>query len=345
MTKLEQKLKPAIRRLGIGENGSLVVAVSGGMDSVALLDALFRLRQQGKLAVKLVVAHLNHRLRGEESDGDEAFVRRLATELELDCLTEQIAVAEIALQEKQNLEAAARRLRYEFLARTAEKVGATFVCTAHTLDDQAETVLMRLLRGTGAEGLAGIQPVRPLCQYVTLIRPLLAVTREEVAAHCDQYQLEFRHDSSNDSTFFTRNRIRQELLPLLKSFNPRVAQTLARLANLLADDEGFLLSTTAEALAETRQGKGLSIKRLMMLHVAIRRRLLRMWIKEVRGGLQRIEAVHLAAIERLIVAGKSGRIIELPGGWQVRRKSGVLELAQAETRADYAENAVEDSAD
>lgn len=342
MTKLEQKLKPAIRRLGVVESGSLVVAVSGGMDSVALLDSLVRLRQQGKLPVKLVVAHLNHRLRGEESDGDEAFVRRLAAEHELDCLTEQISVAEIALEEKQNLEAVARRLRYEFLARTAETAGAAFVCTAHTLDDQAETVLMRLLRGAGAEGLAGIQTVRPLGRSVTLIRPLLAVTREEVAAHCGQYSLEFRHDSSNDSTLFTRNRIRQELLPLLKSFNPRATQTLARLANLLADDEDFLQLTTTEALAETRKGKGLKIKRLMMLHVAIRRRVLRMWIKEVRGGLQRIEAVHLVAIERLIAAGKSGRVIELPGDWQVRRKSGVLELARGETGVDDAENVVED---
>jgi len=345
VTKLELKLKPAIRRLGVGESSSFVVAISGGMDSVALLDALVRLRHQGKLPVKLVVAHLNHRLRGEESDGDEEFVRRLASEHELDCLTEQISVAEIALREKQNLEAVARRLRYEFLARTAETVGAAFVCTAHTLDDQAETVLMRLLRGAGAEGLAGIQTVRPLGQSVTLIRPLLAVTREEVVAHCDQYSLEFRHDSSNDSTFFTRNRVRHELLPLLKSFNPRAVQTLARLANLLADDEGFLQLTTTEALAEIRQGKGLSIKRLMMLHVAIRRRVLRMWIKEVRGGLQRIEAVHLAAIERLIGAGKSGRIIELPGGWQVRRKSGVLELAQAEVEASSTENVVEDDTD
>ena len=233
MTKLEQNLKSAIRRFDIGETGPLVVAVSGGMDSVALLDALVRLRQRGKLPVKLVVAHLNHRLRGEESDGDEAFVRCLAAEYELDCLTEQIPVAETALQEKQNLEAVARRLRYEFLARTAETVGAAFVCTAHTLDDQAETVLMRLLRGTGAEGLAGIQTVRPLGRSVKLIRPLLAVTREEVAEHCNQYQLAFRHDSSNDSILLTRNRIRHELLPMLKSFNPRVTQTLARLANVV----------------------------------------------------------------------------------------------------------------
>lgn len=342
MTKLEQKLKAAIRRFGLAENDSVVVAVSGGLDSVALLDALIRLRQRGKLTVKLFVAHLNHQLRGEESDGDEAFVRRLAAEREVDCLIERIAVADVALVEKQNLEATARRLRYEFLTRAAEKIGANFVCTAHTLDDQAETILMRLLRGTGAEGLAGIHAVRPLGQSVKLIRPLLAVTREEVSAHCHYYNLEFRHDSSNDSLLFTRNRIRHELLPMLKSFNPRVNQTLARLAELLADDETFLRQTTAEALAEARQGEGLSIKRLMKLQAAIRRRVLRQWLKEVRGGLQRIEAVHLSAIERLIAAGKSGRIIELPGGWQVRRKSGVLEIVRVENNAASAGNVVED---
>ena len=330
MTKLEQKLKSALRRLGIGESGSLVVAVSGGMDSVALLDALVHLRQRGKLPLNLVVAHLNHQLRGEESDGDEAFVRRLAAERELPCLAERIAVADFAQTNKLNLEAAARRLRYDFLARAAEQTGAQFVCTAHTLDDQAETILMRLLRGTGAEGLAGIHPVRSLGQSVKLIRPLLAVTRTEVAAYCQQHNLEFRHDSSNDSPEFTRNRVRHELLPMLASFNPRSNQALVRLSELLADDESFLRQTTADALAEVRQGDGLSIKRLRKLHVAIRRRVVRQWLNEARGGLLRIEAVHISAIEQLIASQKSGRIIELPGSWQVRRKSGVLELERIE---------------
>lgn len=341
MTKLEQKLKAAIRRLGVVEHDSLVVAVSGGMDSVALLDALVRIRQRGKLPMKLIVAHLNHMLRGEDSDGDEIFVRNLAAEHELDCLTEQIAVADVAFDEKQNLEATARRLRYEFLERAAEQFAANLVCTAHTLDDQAETILMRMLRGTGAEGLAGVHEVRPLGQSVTLIRPLLGITREEVVAHCQNYGLEFRHDCSNDSTEFTRNRVRHELLPLLKSFNPRVNQTLIRLAELISDDESFLRQAAAEALAETRQGAGLSIKRLMKHPLAIRKRVLRQWLSQIRGGLQRIEAVHLAAIERLIAAGKSGRIIELPGGWQVRRKSGVLELVQAEVSAFLVEKPAE----
>ncbi len=343
MTKLEQKLKAAIRRIGVAEHESLVVAVSGGMDSVALLDALVRLRQRGKLSAKLFVAHLNHQLRGEDSDGDEAFVRSLATERALDYVTERIAVANIAREEKQNLEAIARRIRYEFLRRTAETVGAKSVCTAHTLDDQAETILMRLLRGVGAEGLAGVHEVRPLGQLVTLIRPLLAVTREEVAEHCEHYKLEFRHDRSNDSMEFTRNRIRQELLPLLKSFNPSVNLSLVRVAELLTEDENFLRQATIEALAEVRQGEGLSIKRLMTNPLAIRRRVLRQWLKETRGGLQRIEAVHLAAIERLLSAGKSGRVIELPGDWQVRRKSGVLELARKEISAVSTENTGEDA--
>lgn len=330
MTKVEQKLKAAIRRFGIGENEPIVVAVSGGMDSVALLDAIIRLHKRGKLPVKIFAAHLNHQLRGEESDDDEAFVIRLAAQHEIPCLTERIAVAQIAKDKKLNLEAAARQLRYDFLERAAEKAGAGFVCTAHTLDDQAETILMRLLRGTGTEGLSGIHPVKPLGQSVKLIRPLLKVTRAEIAAHCQQYNLEFRHDSSNDSLAFTRNRVRHELLPLLNSFNPRSNLALVRLGDLLADEESFLRQTTSQALAEARQGNGLSIKRLLKLHVAIRRRVLRHWLEETRGSLRRIEAVHISALERLMTSKKSGRIIELPGDWQVRRQSGVLEIERIE---------------
>lgn len=331
MTKLEQKLLAALRRLGVGENSSLVVAVSGGADSVSLLDACVRLRERGKLSVKVFAVHLNHQLRGEESDGDEAFVRRLNAELGVECLVERIAVADFAKAEKRNLEATARRLRYDFLARAAESLKADFVCTAHTLDDQAETILMRLLRGTGAEGMRGIRRISQLNENVRLIRPMLTVARTEVLEHCTHYNLDFRQDSSNLSSELTRNRIRHELTPLLQSFNQRSNETLIRFAELISDDDDCLRQITAEALAKTRTGDGLSAKLLNKHHPAIQRRVLRLWLEELRGSLLRIEAVHISALESLILREEGGRVIELPGGWQVRRKSGVLEITHIET--------------
>ncbi|MEP7341381.1 MAG: tRNA lysidine(34) synthetase TilS [Acidobacteriota bacterium] len=332
MTKLEQKLKASLPGFGVGKAPllplSLLVAVSGGADSVSLLDALVRLNERGKLPVKIFVAHLNHRLRAEESDEDEAFVSRVAMQYNLKSFIEQASIAEIARAEKGNLEATARRVRYDFLARAAESCGAGFVLTAHTQDDQAETILMRLLRGSGTEGMQGIHAVRRLNESVKLIRPMLSVTRAEVIEHCERYNLKFRTDSSNYLPDFTRNRVRHELLPLLRSFNPRSDEALARMAELMADDQDVLHQTALGALIEARQGVGLSAKFLLEQVPAIRRRVLRLWLSEERGGIERIELVHLKAIERLILRGHGGRFIELPGGWHIRLKSGNLTITR-----------------
>src|SRR5262249_8116446 len=153
MTKLEKNLRAALRRFGIGPQDSIIAAVSGGADSVALLDAIARFQRREGRPSSIIVAHLNHQLRGAESDEDETFVRDLANRLNLPVFTERAAVAERAQAEKKNLEAVARKSRYEFLLKVAEIHGANIVFTAHTLDDQAETILMRLIRGSGAEGL------------------------------------------------------------------------------------------------------------------------------------------------------------------------------------------------
>lgn len=322
-------MKAALRQMRIGATTSLIAAVSGGADSVALLDALLRLRQRGQAPQTIIAAHLNHQLRGEESDGDEEFVRALAAKSGTRVIIDRIDVGARARAERQNLEATARHLRYEFLARTAEQYGAQFVCTAHTRDDQAETILMRLLRGSGSGGLRGIPPSRQLGATVKLIRPMLGITRAEVIAHCEHFQLEYRTDSSNFSSDLTRNRIRQELLPLLRSFNPRINEALARMAGLLADDHDFLQQIAVNALAEARQGQDLSINLLRLHPPAIRRRVLRLWLHEQRGGLQRIEAVHLAAIDGLILRGQGRKFIELPGNWQVELTTGRLKITKS----------------
>jgi tRNA(Ile)-lysidine synthase len=324
MTKLEKKLLAALRRFGIGERDSIVAAVSGGADSAAMLDALARFHRSEGRPGSIIVAHLNHQLRGEESDEDEAFVRDLAERLSLPVFTERIAVADRARAEKRNLEAVARSLRYEFLLKVAEARGANFVGAAHTLDDQAETILMRLIRGSGAEGLRGIHQIVTLNDRVKLIRPMLGISRAEVIGHCEHYELAFRSDSSNFLVDFTRNRVRLDLLPMLETFNPRVKQSLARASESLIADDDYLSGLAGEYLAESFEDSGLlNVKALAKSPAAIGRRVLRLWLRAERGDLRRINSSHIAAMEDLI-SGPSGRRVELPEGGVVAREFDFL---------------------
>ncbi len=215
-----------------GVSGGIVVAVSGGADSVALLRAL------AGLAGRVVVAHLNHQLRGGESDADEAFVRELAEALRkgrrdpLDWRCKRMEIAAHATKERGNLEAIARRLRYAWLDEVARAEGIQFVATGHTANDQSETVLHRIMRGTGTKGLRGIAARRRLSPSVELIRPILGERRMSVTEYLQELDQPFRMDSSNLNVGFTRNRIRHELIPLLeRQFNPAIVDVLCRLAN------------------------------------------------------------------------------------------------------------------
>lgn len=321
-------MRAALRRFGIGEQDSVVAAVSGGADSAAMLDALARFRRSEGRPGSITVAHLNHLLRGEESDEDEAFVRTLSGRLNLPFFTERIAVADRAKAEKRNLESVARNLRYEFLLKVAESSGANFVFTAHTLDDQAETILMRLIRGSGAEGLRGIHQTVALNGGVRLIRPMLEITRAQVIQHCEHYELKFRSDSSNFLVDFMRNRVRLELLPMLETFNPRVKESLARVSESLTGDDDYLRAVAGEFLDESRDEPGLNAKALEKTPSAIRRRALRLWLRGERGDLRRINATHIGAIESLI-SSPGGRRVELPEGGVVAREFDYLRFIQS----------------
>src|SRR6516165_2210826 len=206
-----------------------VVAVSGGPDSVALLRLLLVLHKSGSIGT-LTVAHLNHQLRDAASDVDEDFVRCLATNLGLPFRGQRINVAELARARGENLEGTARQVRYDWLTEIARREGARWVATGHTADDQAETVLHRLVRGTGLQGLSGIPPSRELAPGIELIRPLLNTTRAEVLSYLKDIRQSFCTDASNTDLSFTRNRIRQELLPALaRDFNPEIVSVLCRL--------------------------------------------------------------------------------------------------------------------
>jgi tRNA(Ile)-lysidine synthase len=224
----------------------IVVAVSGGADSVALLRALLRL---GGEPQRLIAAHYNHCWRGEESEADQAFVRELCASLAIRC---HVARADgVPESGGDGLEAAARDARYAFLLAVARQSGARYVAVAHTADDQVETVLHRLVRGTGIAGLAGIPRVRPLEEGVTLIRPLLDVRREEVLDYLASLAQPFRCDASNLDTRFTRARIRRELLPHLReAYNPQVDRALLRLARFAGEVQS-VIDVRVESLADS----------------------------------------------------------------------------------------------
>ncbi|WP_442484698.1 tRNA lysidine(34) synthetase TilS [Aeoliella sp. SH292] len=208
----------------------VLVAVSGGADSVALLRSLAEVAQRTPGDGRLLVAHFNHRTRGQASDEDAAWVARLGEKLGLEVNVGRAEHAASLASEDQ-----ARRARYEFLQATAEQLGARYVATAHTADDQAETVLLRILRGSGIEGLAGMPFARPLGPAVTLVRPLLEVTRAEVEEYLGQLGQAHRHDTTNDQSRFTRNWVRREVLPMLRSHLPQdPAESLLRLAGQAA---------------------------------------------------------------------------------------------------------------
>jgi len=302
-----------------------VVAVSGGADSVALLRALASCRTGS-----LTVAHINHLLRGEESDADEAFVVNLAKELGVACRAKSVNVAELG----GNLESTARRVRYEFFAEVATEAGATWIATGHTADDQAETVLHRIIRGTGLQGLRGITSGRtaghsPLAQQ-QVIRPLLAVTRGDVLEYLDSLGQTFREDLSNADPRFTRNRIRHELLPLLRTFNPDVVSALARLAVHAADATAIITERAAEVLAKAERPR---VGATVILDVpdlgpspAVVRAVMRfVWEREAWP----LDQMDADAWDRACdVAARSVPAWDFPGGITMRHAGRVVQLGR-----------------
>jgi tRNA(Ile)-lysidine synthase len=328
---LVSKVRQALQRLGVTPVGA-VVAVSGGPDSVALLRALLDLR-----VGPLLIAHLNHRLRGAESDRDERFVRELHdslrarghTELALACghidnLTEAAR--------GHNLEEVARRLRYDWLADQARARGLGVVLTGHTADDQAETVLHRLFRGTGLQGLRGIAHRRPLGPGVEVIRPMLEVTRAEVLAYLAAAGQPYCDDSSNADRRYTRNRIRHELLPLLAAaYNPAVVRVLGRLAEQAEDLYRATEGQAEQLLAEAelpRAGALLVFDRARLAAASrylVREMFRRVWVREQwpMGPMGFAEWDRLAA-----VAAGAATAAELPGRIRVCAAGRVLRLGR-----------------
>ncbi len=294
------KLCAALREEGMTAPGdSLVCALSGGADSVALLFGLYLLRE--KLDFTLSAAHFNHHLRGAESDGDEEFVRRLCQRYDIPLY---VGGGRVIPGEK-GLEAAAREERYRFLHTLPGKI-----VTAHTADDNAETVLMHLLRGTGLKGLGGIAPVSG-----RVIRPMLAITRREVEQFLDEYALPHREDSSNASDQFLRNRIRHGVMPLLRAENPGFSESVSAMARRLRQDEAYL---------QQQLGPMPGVSRLRELPPALRSRYLERFLKEC--GVPEPEQPHIALAQALVFSGKPSARADFPGGVVIERNYDSLRL-------------------
>ncbi len=288
---------------------TLVVALSGGADSSLLLDLLFRLPDYN---LNLIAAHLNHCLRGAESDADEEFCRGVASRHAIMFESRRTDVRKMAADLRLNLEDAGRRARIEFLDEIRRKYGAAAVVLAHHADDQAETVLMRLLRGSGMTGLAGMA-YRNSRGYV---RPLLEITRPEIEQYLVERGLKWREDASNSDSTYLRNRIRHELLPLLEEYNPAIRRTLASTASLISDDEALLEDLTVQAFdGSSRMGEGrvvCSVTALRTFKPALRRRVLRQAFKQLTGTLAGVGLRHIDSICGLIESDRPNSRMALP---------------------------------
>lgn len=329
---VERVLETIRTRELIRAGDRVAVAVSGGADSVALLLMLLELRSE--LGIVLSVAHVNHKLRGEESDEDERFVADLARRHDLEL---RVRVAPVDRERGSGIEAAARAQRYDFFRELARAGRAGKIATAHTLDDQAETVILRMFRGTGVRGLAGIHPRLILEEegrtLGEVVRPLLEVRRAELQEILRKRGQEWREDSSNRDPSFLRNRVRMAVLPVLKeSFGELAAENLADLAEIARVEEEHW----ERGHPEVRAAEGdFQIATLAGLPLAAQRRLVRNWL-EANGGSR---GVSFRAIENVLdlAAGAAGRSLELPGGRILRRGQRELrwETAGGQRHVDY----------
>ncbi len=334
MHEFSRKLLAEWRKLQLPfDDKTTVVAVSGGADSTSLLLALHDLKNRKKLNLRFIIAHYNHNLRGTDSEHDAQFVKDLAENYDFELVSR---VGKISLQG--NFEQNARIERYQFLRETAENLYASFVLTAHTINDQAESILLNLIRGSSLHGLCGIKLRREIDEgsEILLVRPLLNwAKRSDTENFCLENKIEFRQDTMNEDLSFKRVRVRKILLPFMKELNPKIIETLAKTACLLREDYDALQKfveqnnkssqyNNFENDFDKRKERNLLIKDLIDIFPSMRRLILRKWLKEERGNLRQLTTKHFEAIERVIISRKSGRLIQLPGGEFIVKEKGKL---------------------
>lgn len=329
----------------LAPNDALVVGVSGGPDSVALLHILHEITLSYHLT--LHVAHLNHSSRGREADADEAFVVALAQDWQIPITTERIDVPAVARREGLAFEEAARRVRYGFLCRVAQQIGAHRIAVAHHGDDQAETVLMHLLRGSGPAGLRGMLPCTPMRDYrllcqgeqvltdLYLIRPLLSVPRDEIERYCQQQGLATRFDRSNLDTTHYRNKLRHEVIPYLREMNPQISERLRNLAEVVRADYALLREFVSVAwdtllIATHSDALVFDLARWREQPIAIRRAIIRRSAYRLRHTLRDVDFQHVEHAAQIAQIGQTGTQAVLPHDLVVTVGYTTLTIGDAE---------------
>ena len=306
------------------EKIGVVIAVSGGADSLALADLLNRSQRRFKL--KLCIAHFEHGLRGEESLADAEFVKQFASERNINFIAESGEVKSFAESKKLSIETAARELRYQFLENVRQKLDFDLIALAHHADDQAETILMRMLRGSGSIGLSAMQ-----MKSGHLMRPLLPFRKSELEAYCQKINITPRIDSTNFKTEATRNRIRLDLLPKLKEYNPAIVETLCRLGAATTADSDFIQTEAAKifpSVIRITDKVEISAALVKNYHIAIQRALIRLFVEKSIGSVKDFEFIHFDSIHRVLTENLKG--VELPHKFRADLKKGWLSIKKKE---------------
>jgi len=296
------------------KESKIVVAVSGGPDSVCLLDALNQLKD--KYALELIVAHVNYNLRGQDSAGDEKFVLNLAEKYDLETV-----VLHPQIKNKKNLENNLRDIRYAFFEKMRKERGLDWIAVGHNLDDQAETFLQRLIRGAGMAGLRGMQ-----FKNGRIIRPLLEFSRYEILEYLKRRKLKYREDKTNQEDIFLRNRIRHQLIPYLeKNFNPKFKETIFQTATALGEDYALIENLAQDFL---QKNKILSVKKILPLSSALQKRIILQFLQKETGNLKDIESAHLNEILKVLKSLKNKNQIVRFRGLKIERKGDKVTIVK-----------------
>lgn len=306
------KILEAIKKYNIiNSKDRMVVGVSGGPDSVCLLHVLYQLREGMDLG--LIAVHVNHMLRGQESLEDEAFVEDLCAKLDIELITRRIDIEKLAKERRLSLEETGRIERYRLFDAAADSINAQRIAVAHNKNDQAETVLMNIIRGAGLDGLKGMDYIRG-----RIIRPLLGIERTEIEEYCRNYSLNPRIDSSNLKDIYTRNRVRLNLIPYInKQFSADIVNNISKMADLVRDDGDFIeqqidaIYNKAEIKRDDQEIL-LNLQDLKECHIAAKRRIIRNSIKKIRGNIKGIANIHIDSIIDLVENGGTGSMLHLP---------------------------------
>jgi tRNA(Ile)-lysidine synthase len=309
----------------IDRGDTVLVGVSGGPDSICLLHVLFVLKEE--LDIKLYAAHINHMLRGEFADEDQEYVSRFCSHLNIDLFTKKYNIKDIAAKKRISLEEAGREVRYSFFELCSLKINANRIAVGHNKNDQAETILMNIIRGTGIEGLKGMDYCRN-----KVIRPLLDTNREEIEKYCEEHKLNPRIDSTNYESIYTRNMVRLKLVPYIDHlFNTKVVDTIYRMSLLIRDEYDFM-----DYYTETQYEKSIAninknsvclfTREISENHIAIAKRIIRRAITDVKGSLKDIESIHIQDVYSLCTEGRAGAEIHLPGGMRVSKSYDTVKI-------------------